>query len=214
MNHVALSSSLLLSILNPLEAAVGNSLKGLYEQLGKAGYKPGEEFKVAIQEGSKIGAAIVLGDQDADVTIRRLTQALLKTNVKKLLAPDSELEQSMKALLPQQTPTGGTGGSTTKKIPSLVELNSAASRQQLTLFVEHLKERETIQHIMSQLKRDAPLLYQVMVTERDAYMALGLDTLHQYPTTVSVVGMAHMDGMEQNLRSRGWKPLHITCPRN
>ena len=59
-------------------AAVGKGIRSMYGKLGQEGFKPGDEFIVAIKEGQKQGAAIILGDQDVDVTLRRMAQALQK----------------------------------------------------------------------------------------------------------------------------------------
>jgi pheromone shutdown protein TraB len=36
----------------------------MYNNLSKQGFNPGQEFVEAVKEGQKIGADIVLGDQD------------------------------------------------------------------------------------------------------------------------------------------------------
>jgi pheromone shutdown protein TraB len=52
-----------------------------------------------------------------------------------------------------------------------------------------------------------------MLTERDAYMARGLDGLNEFDVTVAVMGIAHQDGVERNLQSFGWQPVRLNCPR-
>ena len=60
-------------------AAVGNGLKGMYKKLDSAGFNAGEEFVVAIREGQRQNADIVLGDRDVEVTLRRVTEGLAQT---------------------------------------------------------------------------------------------------------------------------------------
>uniref|UniRef100_A0A7R9WH47 TraB family protein n=1 Tax=Pseudictyota dubia TaxID=2749911 RepID=A0A7R9WH47_9STRA len=86
------------------------------------------------------------------------------------------------------------------------------TKDQLTTYVETVKARENVRAIMSQLKLYAPELYQAMVAERDEYMARGLDSLDKFGTTVAVMGIAHLDGVEGSLREKGWEPVSIPCP--
>ena len=59
-------------------AGLGRLIGGMYRQLDSAGFSSGEEFRVAIEEGVRGGANIVLGDRDVDVTLNRLAQAVGK----------------------------------------------------------------------------------------------------------------------------------------
>jgi TraB/PrgY/gumN family len=193
-------------VLNFASAAVGNAIRGMYNSLNQAGFNPGEEFATAIVEGQKIDASIVLGDQDVEITMNRLTQALAATDLNRLFSADTELQKSMNELLP-----GGPGGAQ----PELENYDDpAVYRRELSEYVEKLKSRDNVRKIMGQLQEAAPALVQVMLTERDAYMARGLDTLNQFECIVAVMGIAHLDGVEQNLRSKGWKQVPLRCPTN
>lgn len=48
----------------------GAGISAMYGNLSKQGFKPGEEFVVAVKEGQNIGADIILGDQDMGVTMQ------------------------------------------------------------------------------------------------------------------------------------------------
>jgi TraB/PrgY/gumN family len=183
--------------------AVGNAVKGLYSNLSTAGFQPGEEFATAIRAGQDVGAAIVLGDQDVQVTLRRLTQALAVTDLDKLLSPNSALEKSMAELLPPPPSSSA--------VAAAAVSDSANFKQELTDYVERMKSRDSVRKLMAELQDVAPALIQVMLTERDAYMAAGLDTLSQFDCIVAVMGIAHQDGVERNLRERGWKALPLSC---
>jgi pheromone shutdown protein TraB len=189
--------------LNFASNAVGNALRGMYNNLNQAGFNPGEEFATAIREGQKIGATIVLGDQDVEYTLRRLTQALAATDLDKLLSPDAKFERTMQELLP--------GGPDSMQPDAKNYDDPAKFKQDLTEYVERLKSRESVRKIMSQLNEVAPALVQVMLTERDAYMATGIDTLNQFECIVAVMGIAHQDGVEENLRQKGWKQVRLRC---
>lgn len=184
---------------------IGESIKTMYSKLDSQGFKAGEEFVLAIREGLAINAAIVLGDRDVEVTLRRLTEALSKTDLKKLFASDSELEQSLNSLMPNggSGRNGGSGGEMADE--------RRVSKEEFSQFVETVKERENVRLVMSKMKESAPELYEAMVGERDAYMARGLATLDQFGTMVAVMGIAHVDGVEADLKERGWKPVSIPC---
>jgi len=186
---------------------VGESIKTMYSKLDSEGFKAGEEFVLAIREGLAINAAIVLGDRDVEVTLRRLTEALSKTDLKKLFASDSDLEQSLNSLMPG----GGKGSYALSDSRSGDGSKEAVSKEQFKEFVETVKARENVRLVMSQLKATAPELYDAMVGERDAYMARGLATLDQFSTMVAVMGIAHVDGVESNLKERGWVPVSVPC---
>lgn len=180
-------------------AAVGKGIRGLYSKLGSEGFNPGEEFVVAIKEGQKQGSAIVLGDQDVDVTLRRMSQAFQQTDLNKLLNPDSELEASMREMMPSPAATGGAVS------------EDEAFRTGMSEFVETMKTKENVKKVMGLMQKEAPALYQVMVSERDAYMAAGLNTLNEFAIITAVMGLAHVDGVETNLTAEGWKRVPIRC---
>jgi len=136
-----------------------------------------------------------------EITLRRLTEALGKTDVRKLLAADSELERNMKGLLTEGVvvasrpeTVGGANG---------VGEETEMSREQFASFIEAMKARENVRLLMGNLRAVAPEIFMAMVGERDDYMGLGLDSLNQFESTVAVMGIAHVDGVEKTLRDRG-----------
>jgi hypothetical protein len=179
---------------------VGNALRGLYKKLESEGIDAGQEFAAAIKEGLAQGATIVLGDQDVDVTLRRLTRALTRTNWSKLMAAD---ESVMNDLLPAEG----------RKI--FTEDFNNFSPDQFRSTVELVKTRENVRKIMAVLQDVAPEIYMAVVGERDAYMADGLNRLEPFDTIVAVVGLAHVDGIERYLSSYGWvqSPKPAFCRR-
>jgi pheromone shutdown protein TraB len=187
------------SALQAGSAAVGNAVKSMYSKLNQSGFNAGEEFVVAVSEGRKIGAAIVLGDRDVEVTLRRLTEALAQTDLTELMSPNSELEKSMSELLPGPPPSQ--------------DMSDADFKQEMSIYVETMKAKENVRKIMGQLKKSAPLIYQALVEERDVYMATGLNSLNQFSSIVAVMGIAHMEGVENTLASFGWQQVPLKCPR-
>jgi pheromone shutdown protein TraB len=127
------------------------------------------------------------------VITQRLAQASQMTDYSKLSDPNSQFEQSMRELAPEQRQDYKTS---------------------LTGFVENLKTREKVRKIMSDLRSQAPFLVATLLDERDAYMAAGLDSLDDKDVTRAVLGIAHLDGVERNLQARAWKIVRPRgCPR-
>lgn len=52
---------------------------------------------------------------------------------------------------------------------------------------------------MGELREQAPYMVNAMLDERDAYMAAGMDILTDKEVICSVLGIAHLDGVERNL---------------
>jgi len=206
-----------IQISNPLvnvgSKYVGNTVKGMYTKLESEGFKAGDEFINSVREGLAIGSTIVLGDRDVEVTLKRLTQALTKTDIRKLLSSDSEVEKSMEGLLPDQMKSNMNQPSDS--------VTMGVDDATFNSFVETMKAKENVKKIMGALKETAPEIYQAMVAERDVYMARGLDELgmnvksgSSVETTVAVMGMAHVDGVENYLATNGWKDMSYPCPAN
>jgi len=194
---------------------VGNAVKGMYGKLESEGFKAGDEFAMSVREGLAIGSTIVLGDRDVEVTLQRLTKALTKTDIRKLLSADSEVNSSMEKLLPEgmknqldQSSIGGDGSSG----------DVAIDKGEFNTFIETMKAKENVKTIMKGLQSVAPEIYEAMVAERDVYMGRGLDELgltlkdKSADNTVAVMGMAHVDGVETYLASKGWKEMTYPCP--
>ena len=124
------------------------------------------------------------------------------------MSPDSELERTLEEMVPVNAAMGdrlaGANGSD--------QLSDAEFKEELTSFVETMKTKENVKKIMGQLQRVAPLLYEALVSERDVYMATGLNGLNELETIVAVVGIAHADGIETTLQQNGWKAANPKCP--
>lgn len=201
-----------MQISNPMvtfgSKVVGDSVKGMYGKLESEGFKAGDEFVMSVREGLAIGSTIVLGDRDVEVTLKRLTQALGKTDLRKLLSSNSEVEKSMEGLLPQEMKN--------QMKQSSDSVTMGVDDATFNNFVETMKAKENVKKIMTALKDTAPEIYEAMVAERDVYMARGLDELGNnvktsVDTTVAVMGMAHVDGVERYLAANGWNEMSYPC---
>ena len=150
-----------------------------------------------------------------DITMRRLANALVfHTDPKRLLEADRIITSKLKA-----------------RIPELTTLEEELKRQQrdltteeLSMFVERMKTKETTMDIMSEIQKAAPELHQALVGERDLFMARGLDVLFSsslsailppkalsgktptsLQTCVAVIGLGHVAGVGRELKSLGWQ---------
>ena len=134
------------------------------------------------------------------MTLRRLTEAFAKTDITKLISADSEFEKTMESYFPDNMK---------ESVKSLNGPDPDAST--LSSFVETMKTKENVKNVMKSMKLAAPELYEALVGERDLYMADGMDKLEQFESMVSVMGIAHLDGVERNLSSWGWKSVKLVC---
>lgn len=83
-----------------------------------------------------MGATIILGDRDVDVTLQHLTTALSKTDLKKLFSA-TDIEE-FEAKLPSNVREKVNGGG---------ELD----KEQMTMFVESMKQKQTVVELMNRL---------------------------------------------------------------
>lgn len=84
--------SLFETVINGIRSAVGQLAQGVsgailgrflaqfYKSFEKLGFQTGAEFKVAVTEGQRQGARILLGDRDVDITLQRLSSAISGTD--------------------------------------------------------------------------------------------------------------------------------------
>eukprot|EP00904_Undaria_pinnatifida_P003312 jgi/Undpi1/12982/HiC_scaffold_7.g02647.m2 len=163
-------------------AALGKVISKMYESLDQKGLASGQEFTIAIREAQACGARLLLGDRDVQVTLRRLSEALRSTDLEEL-AQSSQMDLGLGL--------GALDGSTAETISASLE---------------KLKRRDTMRKVMDFYKREAPELYSAMIGERDKVMATNLLSLGGGQSTVAVVGLAHVDGIETILAANGWKP--------
>lgn len=68
-------------------ALLGKALGSFYKNVEKLGFVAGGEFKAAVEEGQKIGARILLGDRDVDITLQRLSLAITATKPEQFQVP-------------------------------------------------------------------------------------------------------------------------------
>jgi len=180
-------------------AALGTALKSFYASIEKLGFEAGGEFKAAVEEARKVNAKVLLGDRDVDVTLQRLAVALGATDQQQFLRVVDRLnaiedEMGISSALP------GSGG-------------GDISKEQLAKLVENMKRTDTLSALMQALREEVPLIYNAMIGERDVFMANSMGgNMPSDCVMVSVVGAAHMNGIEKCLTSQfGFKLKERVC---
>ncbi|GAB5034483.1 Hypothetical protein NocV09_01901030 [Nannochloropsis oceanica] len=170
---------------------VGQVISGLYRGLDKMGFVSGQEFIVAMEEGRKVGADLLLGDQNVQVTLRRLSDALSKSELVKVREMES----------PTRSPAA-------RELEARGIKMGGNDKAELAVAVEALKERASVRALMSTLQSELPEVYKAMIEERDAYMSASLLGCKS-KVIVGVVGIGHLDGIERNLGREGF--VSVPC---
>ncbi len=86
-------------------------------------------------------------------------------------------------------------------LKELMELGGV-SREEIEREMRELKNEEHLSDVLSALAEMSPALYEVLVRERDAYMAARLLELERvYGNVVAVVGAGHRKGIEEFLEN-------------
>ncbi len=177
----------------------GNALKkglgSFYDSVEKLGFTAGGEFQAAIQEAFAMHTPVLLGDQDVDTTLQNLAAALSKTNTDSFLKLIDDLDAAEREL--------------GIELPS--DPDAQMTRDQMAGFVEKLKTRRALDLVMGTLQKEAPLIYQAMIGDRDAYMANSITGQANSRVMVAVVGMAHLSGIERNLATKGFSVVSRKC---
>lgn len=73
--------------------------------------------------------------------------------------------------------------------------------------IEDLKQEDTIEEVMKYFKEESPGAYEVLVHERDAYLAQSILNIRE-DTVVAVVGAGHKEGIEKYLDNPQTIPSH------
>ena len=154
---------------NPQGGLLQTGLGLFYKLWELFGFTPGLEFKVAMQEARRIGARVVHGDQDVDITMRKLQAEVVKLNFAELMAMQA----------PPQSDA----------MPDLKSIHSIED------YIESIKTRKKTREMMQMFGKTMPGVLRVIRDERDEFMVRHL--LRCEGRVVAVVGIAHMDGIER-----------------
>lgn len=129
---------------------VGQVISGLYKTLDKMGFVSGQEFLVAMEEAKAVGANILLGDRNVQVTLRRLSEALSQSDLVKI----REMESPTRSPAAKELAARG------------LDVGVGADAKDIAVAVEALKDRASVRKLMGALKQELPAVYQAMIAER------------------------------------------------
>lgn len=150
---------------------VGIGLSSFYRLLSFRGLHPGKEFEVAIEEAKKVGAKVVLGDQDIDTTLNQLGQFNLNISV-----------QDAFQFFGQRMPD------------DIAETIGGKAVSDEDMY-ERMRDRKVVRRFNEEMQKGAPTIYKALVSERNEVMFKALRNLTG--KVVAVVGLAHVDGIEE-----------------
>jgi len=108
---------------------------------------------------------------------------------------------------------GGRSHAVTKERSDQAMANTASSAATTSLDLEWRpteSDRENYRRYREEIKRVFPSFHQVIVPELDEHIAAKLNKLERYPSVVAVVMLLHVDGVEDNLKTMGWKRAELT----
>ncbi|MHB8605114.1 MAG: TraB/GumN family protein [Thermoplasmatota archaeon] len=136
----------------------------------KQGVEPGAEMLAAVEEAQRIEKPVVLADRDIGVTLRR---AWAKMGAGEKIRLSWEFMKALVGLDPEEVDT--------------VE-------------VDALLEDDVLTVMMEELSQAAPSVAEVLVRERDAYLAKRIHEAAQKGSVLAVIGAGHLKGVEDYLR--------------
>ena len=86
-------------------------------------------------------------------------------------------------------------------------LGSIFSRGEVVDDIEKIKESDTLSEVMEYFQKMSPKAFDVLVTERDAYMARMLLDIPSEENVVAVVGAGHQKGIKDFMNNPETIPL-------
>ena len=195
---------------DPAAMAVINKVvdKVRYQDLDNMGLKEsvGSEFTEAMGQGLDQGATILLGDRDVDVTMKRIAQAFLSTGPTRLLHAQDKIDAAMVSEMVRK------GAIITPEKQAKYDAQGGMTKEDyLNDYIEKMKGRDTTEVLMKTMKKEAPQVYEVLVAERDSYMANNIDKWNQFESIVAVMGEGHLAGVSDNLIQLGWEFSSKPC---
>ena len=148
-------------------------LSSIQRRLGKEyGVEPGSEMVAALEEAKKQGLEVELVDRDIAVTLKR---AWRKMGIREKIRLAWEF---MKVLFGYEEE----------------ELDK--------IDLEELMKEDVISSLMKEFGEIAPSVSNVLITERDCYIAKKISEIGKDKRVVAVVGAGHVKGIEKHLKKK------------
>ncbi len=154
---------------------------------GKIDVFPGEDMYAGYKEAKKHGCRLALIDRNVEVTLKRLSKAF---TFRVFVRMAGEFVAGLFMFLGEKLGFKG-------KQKKGVELD-----------LNKVPEKETIDFMVSEVRKKYPSLYKALISERDRYMANNiLKLMKDYPEEklVFVVGAGHLEGIKGILEKGFWK---------
>jgi pheromone shutdown-related protein TraB len=151
-------------------------LSSIQRRLGKEyGVEPGSEMVAALEEAKKHGLEVELVDRDIAVTLKR---AWRKMGIREKIRLAWEF---MKVLFGYEEE----------------ELDR--------IDLEELMKEDVISSLMKEFGEIAPSVSNVLITERDSYIAKKISDIGKDKRVIAVVGAGHVKGIENHLKKKKLK---------
>lgn len=169
-----------------VDAASARVALRLAERLsGGLSGEQGGDMREAMAAARTCGAAVVHGDLDGAVTERALREAVRGATASPVgmaslamrLSADPDIREILGAMAAATAAPGDDGA--------------------LDAVVGSLLDRGAARRLAGALDRHLPDLARALLHDRDDFMAAGLAKLAKRGTTIGVVGIAHVDGIER-----------------
>ena len=146
-------------------------LSSIQRKLGKEhGVEPGSEMIAAMQEAEKHNVEVALVDRDISVTLKRAWKKMGLREKTRLIW------EFLKAMIGFDE-------------DELEDLN-----------LEELMDQDMISQLMEEFGKIAPSVSQVLIHERDLYIAKKIKDASKNKTVVAVIGAGHLEGIKKHLR--------------
>jgi pheromone shutdown protein TraB len=149
-----------------------------HADMENAGYPVGNEFVCAAVEAGKVRAAVILGDQDAAITLQRVTIAMNKTDPAKL----QEIDQIIVTALQQKIAELEDRGLLEQVLAHVdftsIDIENTSDEQGFQISIPIwelvLADRQSVSKLVEEANTIAPAAVQAILSDRDEYMANGL----------------------------------------
>lgn len=180
--------------MDSLASMLRTTLKGVYRTLHRVGFASGVEFHAALNAAEKLNVPVVTGDIEVSQTMSSLARAVTND-----VSP-STLFRAMTSGGMMQHARNDVERAVMDAFSYMASGDSNAAQARLS----QVLDRDSVRDIIASTRELAPNVCKALLDDRDEFMALGLYTMakdlerrFRTPSVVAIVGLAHVDGIEQ-----------------
>lgn len=182
----------------PLASILELGVSSMYRFLHRLGFASGVEFKAAIEIAEELNVPILLGDQDIQITMKRLAEGFRN---------DFDLPRLLSLMMSRSTKRNESPAeqSLREAFQAIAAGDAKNAQEKLTKLID----QDTVREMMKPMKTFAPNVTRALLHERDVVMTNNIlkyvDELPQGKRNmVAVVGLAHVEGIAEE-----WKHRHF-----